>query len=74
MNRQTMIIGGAIGLLLLAALFTRGFGLAGLGDAPLTLYGNVDVRQVDLAFRVPGRIASIAPEEGARVTAGQVLA
>lgn len=39
-----------------------------------TLYGNVEVRTVDLAFRVGGRIAEIAVDEGARVTAGDVLA
>ncbi|HVZ10449.1 MAG TPA: HlyD family efflux transporter periplasmic adaptor subunit [Rhodopila sp.] len=38
------------------------------------LSGNVDIRQVDLGFRVPGRIGSIAFEEGAHVTAGAVLA
>ena len=36
----------------------------------LTLYGNVDVREVDLAFRVGGRIASLAVDEGMRVAAG----
>jgi len=74
MNRQKLIIGGGLALLLLAALFTRGFGLLGSGEATLTLYGNVDVRQVDLAFRMPGRIETIAVEEGERVIAGQVLA
>lgn len=42
------------------------------GQAPqsgLTLHGNVDVRQVVLAFRVPGRIETIAVEEGDRVSA-----
>ena len=40
----------------------------------LTLYGNVEIRQVQLAFEVSERIASIDVEEGERVTAGQVLA
>lgn len=40
----------------------------------LTLYGNVDIRQVDLAFRVGGRIEKVLVEEGERVAAGQPLA
>jgi HlyD family secretion protein len=44
------------------------------GDGPLILSGNVDIRQVDLGFRVPGRIAEILIEEGARASAGQILA
>lgn len=40
----------------------------------LVLNGNVDIRQVDLAFRVEGRLASLSVEEGDRVAAGQVVA
>ncbi|MGH6980245.1 MAG: secretion protein HlyD, partial [Stellaceae bacterium] len=39
----------------------------------LTLYGNVDVRQVDLSFKVAGRIAALGIDEGDAVKAGQVL-
>lgn len=39
----------------------------------LTLYGNVDIRQVSLAFDGSGRIAELRAEEGDRVTAGQVI-
>lgn len=74
MTRQRIIGVTAIVALLVAALLTRGFGLVGQGDTALKLYGNVDVRQVELAFRVPGRIASIAFDEGQRVPAGAVLA
>jgi HlyD family secretion protein len=38
------------------------------------LTGNVDVRQVNLAFEVPGRIASLEVEEGDSVHGGQILA
>src|SRR5207249_4660905 len=41
---------------------------------PLTLYGNVDVRTVDLDFRVGGRIDRLLADEGERVRAGQLLA
>jgi HlyD family secretion protein len=43
-------------------------------DGPLVLQGNVEVRQVNLAFKVAGRIATLAVDEGATVIAGQKLA
>lgn len=38
------------------------------------LYGNVDIRQVSLGFRVGGRLAAVAVEEGDAVKTGEVLA
>lgn len=43
-------------------------------EIDLTLHGNVDVRQVELAFNASGRIAQILVREGERVKAGQSLA
>jgi len=43
-------------------------------DNVLTLYGNVDVRQVSLAFEQSGRIEKLLVQEGDKVKAGQVLA
>lgn len=43
-------------------------------DGPITLYGNVDIRDVALSFRVSGRIAEVRFEEGDRVRAGDVAA
>lgn len=40
----------------------------------LTLYGNVDIREVQLAFQDTGRIRRLAVDEGARVSRGQVVA
>lgn len=40
----------------------------------LVLYGNVDIRQVDLAFNVDGRVEAMLAEEGDSVEAGQLLA
>jgi len=49
-----------------------------LQDVPqshgLVLYGNVDIRQVDLAFNESERIDAVGVEEGDRVTKGQLLA
>ena len=46
----------------------------GAGDGALTLYGNVDIRQIALAFEGSGRVLEMAVDEGARVQAGQTLA
>lgn len=74
MKRQ-IIIGIAIAAFIVVAAATRGFGLIGGTDGnTLKLYGNVDIREVDMAFRVPGRIAGITVEEGERVRKGQLLA
>ncbi len=40
----------------------------------LRLYGNVDIREVQLAFRQPGRVADMAFDEGDPVTAGMRMA
>lgn len=40
----------------------------------ITLYGNVDIREVQLAFEVSGRVDSVDVDEGDRVTRGQTLA
>lgn len=45
----------------------------GAGEG-LTLYGNVDIREVQLAFQDPGRILHLTVDEGARVRQGQVVA
>ncbi|MFA5627224.1 MAG: secretion protein HlyD [Thiohalomonadaceae bacterium] len=43
-------------------------------DGVLRLYGNVDIREVELAFRQPGRVAVMFFDEGDTVTAGKVMA
>lgn len=40
----------------------------------LTLYGNVDLREIDLSFNDSERIAAVLAQEGDRVRRGQVLA
>lgn len=39
----------------------------------LVMYGNVDIRDVEMAFRQSGRLASLSFEEGDRVEAGDLL-
>jgi HlyD family secretion protein len=43
-------------------------------NAELTLYGNIEIRDVDLSFRVPGRLISLNVDEGARVHGGESVA
>ena len=52
----------------------RQLGKGETADGALTLYGNVDIRQVALGFRASGRIDTMAFEEGDAVKAGQLLA
>ena len=43
-------------------------------DSAITLYGNVDIRDVSLGFRVAGRISDVQFEEGDRVGKSAVIA
>jgi HlyD family secretion protein len=40
----------------------------------LVLHGNIDIRQVELAFNASGRVEKVLVQEGDRVTQGQTLA
>lgn len=40
----------------------------------LTLYGNIDIRQVDLGFRVFGKVSKLFFDEGDQVKTGDLLA
>jgi HlyD family secretion protein len=68
-----------VGVLIFAAI-AAGFALGRIGrnsnktENRLVLYGNIDLRQVDLAFNNSERIAEVLVQEGAKVTRGQVLA
>ena len=43
-------------------------------DEGLRLYGNVDIREVALAFRQPGRLARMLFDEGDSVAVGELMA
>ncbi|WP_312283759.1 biotin/lipoyl-binding protein, partial [Candidatus Igneacidithiobacillus taiwanensis] len=40
----------------------------------LTIYGNIDIREVQSAFNDSGRVQKLLVQEGDRVTRGQLLA
>ncbi len=70
-KRRAVLIGAGI-LVILAIVVTVIVQHRRAGG--LTLYGNVDIREVTLGFRVAGRIASLDVDEGDVVHAGQQLA
>lgn len=49
-------------------------GWSSAGNDRITLYGNVDIRQVQLGFRVNGRVAQMSFDEGDSVKPGDLLA
>lgn len=65
-------------LIIIVAALAIGAGVYWHQEKPLqtdlTLQGNVDIRQVDLAFNASGRILDVLVREGDRVKAGQLLA
>jgi len=52
------------------SLFERNGG----ADGQLVLYGNVDIREVELSFRQTGRLISMTVDEGDRVKTGERVA
>jgi HlyD family secretion protein len=66
----------AIGFLVLSGIVIAGFYLQNHPHSsnPLTLYGNIDIRQVELSFHDPEHIEQILVQEGERVKQGQLLA
>lgn len=63
-----------IAALIATAVYGWRAGWFGADEARQTIGGNVEVREVELAFRVGGRIASIMVDEGDMVKAGQLVA
>ena len=71
-KRLPVILVGA--LLLVAAIWGLYRSWNNAERDELVIYGNVDIRQVDLGFRVTGRIQEMRFEEGDQVKKGQVIA
>ena len=74
MKKKTIII--LISVLIFAVLiFAAGYFLyKNKNKNILTLYGNIEIRQSDLSFRVPGRLSALYVEEGDFVKEGALLA
>ncbi len=71
-RRRTLLL--AMVAVLLAAAIGYAVWRRGADHEPLRLYGNVDIRDVQLAFRVGGRVQRVLVDEGDRVHAGELLA
>lgn len=74
MSKRIVIALGVVVVLAAAATVIVQKNVLRSDDGPLTLYGNVDIREVRLGFRVPGRLALMHYEEGDRIEAGALLA
>jgi len=73
MNRKPLIAAALVALAAAAAAGWWHFGRPAAPSDRIVLYGNVDLRQVSLAFNGTERVAELAAREGDRVRAGQVL-
>lgn len=71
-QRRWIALAG-LAIVAVAAAFSYRFWPQPVPDQ-LTLYGNVDIRQVDLAFNSIGRLQEVRREEGDSVKAGETIA
>ena len=70
--KRVLVIAAVVLVVALAAFF--GYRAIRKNSEPLTLYGNIDIREVELAFQVNGQVADVLVDEGDAVRAGQVIA
>jgi HlyD family secretion protein len=74
MQKKPLFVIVALVVLLSIGAFAWWHGRASPAATELALYGNVDIRQVSLAFEGSGRVAALRVDEGDSVKAGTVLA
>lgn len=74
MNKKVIAIVLVVIAVVIVGFWTWKYNNKNQKDNVLTLYGNVDIRQVSLAFEQAGRIEKLLVQEGDKVQAGQVLA
>lgn len=72
MNKKAIIIPAA--LLVVAAAGISWYRQRDAAVKNGTIYGNVDIREATLSFRVAGRVVAFNVDEGATVKAGDVIA
>lgn len=73
MNKKVLLPLLGAALLVAAAIWAWHARAPDQDPDQLVLYGNVDIRQVSLAFNASDRIAALLVEEGDHVKTGQVL-
>jgi HlyD family secretion protein len=67
------LAGGAL-LLLLAVIAVRWWGWGSGNPKALKVSGNIELTEVDIAFKTAGRLVTLAVEEGDRVKKGALIA
>jgi HlyD family secretion protein len=72
--RRVVIVSSVIVLLILISVGLYYIFREKTNPNEIVLYGNVDVRQVDIGFRVAGRVAELYYEEGDVVPQGSLMA
>jgi HlyD family secretion protein len=72
-HKRILLIVGVVAVVAIAIAAWSGLRSRERADH-LTLYGNVDIREVELAFRVGGRLATVLHEEGDTVRQGDLVA
>ena len=72
--KRHFLIGGLITVSIVAAFLAWRMMQRDSAPTHLTLYGNIDLRQVQLSFNNSERIAAVLVQEGDRVRHGQLLA
>ena len=73
MKKRLPILLVVVGLAIAGTWWWRGRQLKE-SQGGLRLYGNVDIREVNLGFRVGGRVSQVVRDEGDAVKAGETLA
>ncbi len=71
--KKRLIIAGVILAAVIAALLVFRFGNS-RDQGDMTLSGNVEVTEVNVAFKIPGRVSTLLTDEGRRVEEGEKLA
>lgn len=75
MKKRILILLLILVLIIVGVMLWRNWeGEHGVKEDRLLLYGNIDLRLINLAFEASGRIASMEASEGAQVHAGDDLA
>ncbi len=74
MKRKRAILAGAAVVLAAASLFAWSRLRERRDDGVIRLSGNVEVTDVDVSFRIPGRVKARLVDEGMAVADGQVVA
>ncbi|WP_159565875.1 secretion protein HlyD [Budvicia diplopodorum] len=72
MSKKKVLL-AALALILIAGVVYGWNSYTNRQNQNLTLYGNVDIRTVNLSFRVNGRLTALNVDEGDAVAAGQIL-